>query len=52
VDRSTLSKIGTSPLEGPFEIAKGNNFGTVSLKKGTNIEATKIKKIKHDMYSS
>ena len=46
VGKPTLSKFGSSPWEGPYEIVKVNNNGTVHLKKGVVIETINIRQIK------
>jgi RNase H-like domain found in reverse transcriptase/Reverse transcriptase (RNA-dependent DNA polymerase)/Integrase zinc binding domain len=46
VGKPTLSKFGKSPWEGPYEIVKVNNNGTVRLKKGIIIETINIRQIK------
>jgi hypothetical protein len=46
VGKPTLSKFGKSPWEGPYEIVKVNNNGTVHLKKGIIIETINVRQIK------
>jgi hypothetical protein len=50
VGKPTLSKFGSNPWEGPYEIVKVNNNGTVRLRKGVVIETMNIRQIKpyHD----
>jgi hypothetical protein len=50
VGKPTLSKFGSSPWEGPYEIVKVNNNGTVRLKNSVVIETINIRQIKpyHD----
>lgn len=44
--KPTLSKYGTNPWEGPYEITKVNNNGTVRIRKGIVIETINIRRIK------
>jgi hypothetical protein len=44
--KPTLSKFGSNPWEGPFQILKVNNNGTVRLRKGVVIETVNIRQIK------
>ena len=44
--KPTLSKFGSNPWEGPFQILKVNNNGTVRLRKGIVIETVNIRQIK------
>jgi NADH:ubiquinone oxidoreductase subunit len=43
--KPTLSKFGSNPWEGPFQILKVNNNGTVCLRKGVVIETVNIRQI-------
>ena len=44
--KPTLSKFGSNPWEGPFQILKVNDNGTVRLRKGIVIETVNIRQIK------
>ena len=44
--KPSLSKFGSNPREGPFQILKVNNNGTVHLHKGIVIETVNIRQIK------
>jgi RNase H-like domain found in reverse transcriptase/Reverse transcriptase (RNA-dependent DNA polymerase)/Integrase zinc binding domain len=46
VGKPTLSKFGSNPWEGPYEIVKINNNGTVRLRKGIITETINIRNIK------
>jgi hypothetical protein len=42
VSKPTLAKFGTDPWEGPYDIVKVNDNGTVNLRKGAVIETINI----------
>lgn len=46
IGKPTLAKFGTDPWDGPHEIMKLHDNGTVSLKKGVVIETVNIRQIK------
>ena len=46
IGKPTLSKYGSNPWEGPYDIVKVNDNGTVQLKKGVVIETINIRQIK------
>ena len=46
VSKPTKSKFGTNPWEGPYDIVKVNDNGTVRLRKGAVIETINIRQIK------
>ena len=46
IGKPTLSKYGSNPWEGPYDIVKVNDNGTVRLKKGVVIETINIRQIK------
>ena len=46
VGKPTLAKFGSDPWDGPHEIVKVNDNGTVRLKKGSVIETVNIRQIK------
>lgn len=46
VGKPTLAKYGTNAWDGPHEIVKVNDNGTVHLKKGSVIETVNIRQIK------